>query len=692
MPYQLPGAKALLWTDPQNVEPQALQQIRNVASMPFIHRHVAVMPDCHFGRGATVGTVIPAVGAVIPAAVGVDIGCFHGNTRVPLLDGTQRTLRELTEAAGRFWVYSIDQGTGRIVPGRARALKTRDDASLVRVVVSGGDEIVCTPDHQFMLVDGSWRRADALAYNDSLMPLYRRWQTRDGYESISTGKGQQRMTHAMVDEHLHGPLPEGSIVHHVNHNHFDNRPENLGRMTASEHSRHHRATGHTFANSDPEFQAARREGIRRRAEDPEQRTQMAEVGTANITRYMREQPEHFRAASAGNGERGAPYLRQFNTTPRTCSDCDHEAKNPTALRWHKSREHPCNHKVISVVTLEERSEVYCLQVEEHHNFALAAGVFVHNCGMIAEPTSLTREDLPRDLEPLRAGIERRIPLGPGRQSKTITGSAARRVQQLMEDITPNAEALQQLWIPQLGSLGGGNHFIEVTLDELDRVWLFLHSGSRGVGNKLATKHTRIAARLCERWHIKLPDPDLAYLPLGTDEFGDYMADLDWAQRYATRNREEMMDRVSRAVFEEVGAFYRPEPRIQCHHNFTAWEKWDGQNVIVSRKGAIEAKEGQPGLIPGSMGTASYVVEGLGSRAAFNSAPHGAGRRMSRAQARKTFTMEDFDREMAHVTIKRSPSFLDEMPGAYKDIDQVMLDAAELVRPLHTLRQVVNVKG
>jgi tRNA-splicing ligase RtcB len=255
-----------------------------------------------------------------------------------------------------------------------------------------------------------------------------------------------------------------------------------------------------------------------------------------------------------------------------------------------------------------------------------------------------------------------------------------------------AEQIAPNWRMQLGSLGSGNHFIEVSLDEQQRVWLFLHSGSRGVGNKIAQHHIEVADRLMQRYWISLPDPDLAYLVEDTDEFWAYVNELRWAQRYALLNREEMMDRVvSRlAAFLDVGV--EEAERINCHHNFTQVEQHFGRQVWVSRKGAIEARNGQPGVIPGSMGTASYVVAGKGNALALNSAPHGAGRLFSRSAARKAFTHEQLRQAMVGIEYRDDAAFLDEIPGAYKDIDQVMADASELVTIRHTLRQLVNVKG
>jgi len=238
----------------------------------------------------------------------------------------------------------------------------------------------------------------------------------------------------------------------------------------------------------------------------------------------------------------------------------------------------------------------------------------------------------------------------------------------------------------------GNHFIEVTVDETGRVWLFLHSGSRGVGNKLAMHHIAIARALASQWWIQLPDPGLAYLVDGTPEFTAYLRDLSWAQTFALLNREEMMDRVVDCFGERAGEPVVEAERINCHHNFTQRETHWGKEVWVSRKGAIVAREGMPGLIPGSMGTASYVVTGKGNRLALDSPPHGAGRAFSRSAARRAFSNDALRTAMAGIEYRDTAAFIDEIPQAYKDIDQVMADAADLVEIRHTLHQIVNVKG
>jgi tRNA-splicing ligase RtcB (3'-phosphate/5'-hydroxy nucleic acid ligase) len=325
----------------------------------------------------------------------------------------------------------------------------------------------------------------------------------------------------------------------------------------------------------------------------------------------------------------------------------------------------------------------------------AVGVDI-GCGMNAVRTQFTRGDVQRlgDLAGLREAIGAAIPLSAGNYNDAIYDeSTEERIAGLEAmDGSDAASAIAPNWRFQLGSLGSGNHFIEVSLDELDRVWLFLHSGSRGVGNKLATAHIKVAQQLCRKWWITLPDPDLAYLAEGTEEFAAYIRDLRWAQHFALLNRQEMMHRVLACTDQWAGEPASGPEVIQCHHNYTEQETHGGRTVWLSRKGAIDATAGRPGLIPGSMGTASYVVTGRGNKLSLSSSPHGAGRNFSRSAARKTFTRAELDTAMEGIEWGRSDAFLDEIPQAYKPIDQVMADAADLVEIRHTLRQIVNVKG
>jgi tRNA-splicing ligase RtcB len=251
---------------------------------------------------------------------------------------------------------------------------------------------------------------------------------------------------------------------------------------------------------------------------------------------------------------------------------------------------------------------------------------------------------------------------------------------------------------QLGTLGSGNHFVEVCLDEREQVWVVLHSGSRGVGNRLAQTHIKIAKGLMKDWFIDLEDPDLAYLVQGTAQFDAYIADMLWAQDYALENREAMMRCVLGVLADalKMGENDRLHecPTINCHHNFTKRENLPQGNLWLTRKGAISAQLGQRGIIPGSMGTSSYIVEGLGNAASYYSCSHGAGRRMSRSRARKELTTASLREQMGDRTwnADKAEALLDEHPLSYKDIDQVMADQADLVRIEHTLHQVLNYKG
>ena len=324
----------------------------------------------------------------------------------------------------------------------------------------------------------------------------------------------------------------------------------------------------------------------------------------------------------------------------------------------------------------------------------AVGVDI-GCGMVAVRTQLSSEAFADDRGRLRKSIERAVPLSAGHYNRELTATAEVRIAELERragEAAFDPSAYAPNWRLQLGTLGSGNHFIEVTADETGTVWLFLHSGSRGVGNKIAVRHIAVAARLCEQWWIQLPDRDLAYLVEGTTEFDRYLAELTWAQHFALLNREEMMDRVLGCVRDWLGGAVIEQERINCHHNFTARERHFGKDVWLSRKGAIEATTGLPGLIPGSMGTASYVVTGRGNPLSLNSSPHGAGRAYSRSRARKTFSQDDLRAAMVGIEYRDTAAFVDEIPAAYKDIDQVMIDAADLVEVRHTLHQLINVKG
>lgn len=321
----------------------------------------------------------------------------------------------------------------------------------------------------------------------------------------------------------------------------------------------------------------------------------------------------------------------------------------------------------------------------------AVGVDI-GCGMAALQTPMTEKDLAaKPLSELLAQWVRRIPagVGQGHDKETTPGYA-------WWEKNPFDPALETKAIRQFGTLGSGNHFLELAIDETGQAWILLHSGSRGPGNTLAQRYIELAKGEMRRWSITLPDGDLAYLPKGTDLYSDYMSALNWAQSYAEANRQQMLiyayDQLMRLYGLE--APFNMLTQINCHHNYAAMEHHKNRDVLVTRKGAIRARPGDLGLIPGSMGTKSYIVRGLGNAAALNSAPHGAGRAMSRKEAKRRYSTQDLEGLMAGKVWRAdvADSLVDEIPGAYKDIDVVMNDSAELVEVVHTLRQVVNYKG
>ena len=335
----------------------------------------------------------------------------------------------------------------------------------------------------------------------------------------------------------------------------------------------------------------------------------------------------------------------------------------------------------------------------------AVGVDI-GCGMMAVRTDLTAWNLPDDLKALRAAIERAVPHGRthdgGRGDRGAWANPPRRVQDAWATLEPGYRAVVEKHprldrgqhLAHVGTLGTGNHFIELCLDEENRVWVMLHSGSRGVGNRIGSHFIALARKEMERWFVHLPDADLAYLPEGSRWFGDYVDAVRWAQEYARVNREVMMGAVIEALRQvpELPPFEAHLEAVNCHHNYVSREHHYGADVYVTRKGAVRAGAGELGIIPGSMGTRSYIVRGLGNPESFESCSHGAGRTMSRGEAKRTFTLEDHEAATAGVECRKDAAVLDETPAAYKSIDAVMEAQRDLVEVVYTLKQVVCVKG
>lgn len=329
----------------------------------------------------------------------------------------------------------------------------------------------------------------------------------------------------------------------------------------------------------------------------------------------------------------------------------------------------------------------------------AVGVDI-GCGMNALRLSLNAQDLPESLRRVRSAIEAAVPVGfdihPTLQAHASTVRALSVGLNRIWDRHPKLLKMQknpnETWLRQLGTLGGGNHFIELCLDENANVWIMLHSGSRGIGNAIGQYFIRLAQQDMGRQLHTLPDKDLAYLTEGAEFFEEYVDAVHWAQDYAMANRREMMRLIVDSLKPELPEFDVTEEAINCHHNYVSIEHHFGENVYITRKGAIRAGANDLGIIPGSMGTKSYIVRGKGNLESFDSCAHGAGRRMSRRKAKRQFNAQDIETQTAGVECRKDKGVLDEIPRAYKDIDSVMANQSDLVDVVHTLKQVVCVKG
>ncbi len=341
----------------------------------------------------------------------------------------------------------------------------------------------------------------------------------------------------------------------------------------------------------------------------------------------------------------------------------------------------------------------------------AVGVDI-GCGMMAVKLGLNADDLPDNLKAIRSAIEAAIPHGRSNHggagdvgawdnwealpslNKVAWNTLSRKIAwTALKDRYPKLIGERVNSLRHLGTLGTGNHFIELCLDENDELWIMLHSGSRGIGNRIGMFFIGLAKEEMKRWFCNVPDVDLSYFAEGTQHFQSYCDAVTWAQDYAKMNRELMMQGVIESLIRQFkNPLFVTKTAVNCHHNYVERENHFGANVWVTRKGAVRARVGDLGIIPGSMGTRSYIVEGLGNKDSFNSCSHGAGRVMSRTKARKAFTVEDLKAQTEGVECRKDADVIDEIPGAYKNIDEVMANQVDLVKPIHTLRQIVCVKG
>ena len=736
------------------------RQIVNATRFPGV-RMVVITPDTHYGYGVPVGCVLitdAESGAVAMGPVGYDIGCFASETLIPLADGHAYPIGELARSAEEIFVYALSQ-EHKIVVAKATAQRTRVDAPLIKVTLDNGREITCTPDHEFMLRDGTYRQAQDLMPETSLMPFDTRID-KDGYTLVrhpATGTNQ-RVHWIMARCGLLGEIPsfdeQRTIIHHKNFRPSDNRPENLQFMGDRDHMSYHRSIVERNTHfQSKDFEARRIQAISQKALTEEGRAFFAARGTKNILAYMANNPEHFRKAVAGNGERGKKYLQAYNVSPEgrkkssevahrlhTCETCGEVLEGGFGIHNHRRWRHGYNHKVVSVERLAQTADVYCLTVPEYGNFALDAGVFVHNCGMMSARSEVLADAATPEkrLEFNRAVMER-VAMGAGGKSHrlgsvskqefnnlvrggaeyyvekygaTFDRSRAERHRIPVEDewqIPWGGKGRPERGLDQLGSLGGGNHFIELQrAEDTGTLFLQVHTGSRGFGHGLATNYFEMAR---EERPDAITDIDLGYFTPDSKHYGDYLNAVAAGGNYAILNRLIIFEQVAEAfrkVFnEDLELIY------EISHNLVQRE-WhpDFGDVWVHRKGATRAfpaghpalrgtfweETGHPVLIPGSNKDYSYILRPLpGAVRSGYSVNHGAGRRLSRGEASRSLSQRQINDEYAAAGILVNIDGhvpLDEAAPAYKSSEEVVraVISAGLAQIEHKLWPLASLKG
>lgn len=698
-----------LWLD--DIEESALEQTKNLANLPFVFKHVAIMPDSHAGFGMPIGGVLATnMKYIIPNAVGVDIGCFTGNTSIPLIDGTTETLENLFLKKEPFYVYSITKDN---IPtaGLAVCNKTRENAKLVEVTLDNNEKIKCTPDHLFLLRNGMYLEASKLSKGISLMP-FNHFYDKNGYDIVYNPKTKttQRMHWILARNGMLGEIKkfenQKTIIHHIDFNQHNNVPSNLEFMGEKDHVCYHRSLAEKNIHwQSPEFEKKRIETIKNKIKtDKDFLNLKQEIGRKNILSYISGNYDHFIENTKNNGERGRKYLIAYNTSEKgrakskeisnklyKCEICNKEFKGPSSFSHHMKKEHN-NHKVVSVVEIDEKSDVYCLTVEEHHNFALLSGVFVHNCGMCAVKTNRKSSEFMKETyKEIMGKIRQQIPVGINHHK------TEQNVELEIPSSYTNKVVLSQIESikKQVGTLGGGNHFIELQKDSKnDDLWIMIHSGSRNLGKQVADYYNKLAVEKNEKYFSSIPKEwKLAFLRLDESDGMEYMSEMLYCVKFALINRFTMMNR----ILEIMNSFSceKAGEIINIAHNYAEYEEHFGEVVVIHRKGATLADTNTIGIIPGSQGTKSYIVRGLGNRDSFNSCSHGAGRKMSRTKAQNDLNLDDEIKKLDDKGIIhgiRNKKDLDEASSAYKDIDIVMENQKDLVEILVELQPLAVIKG
>ena len=741
----------------EEVEDNIYEQIVNATKFPGV-KLVCITPDVHVGYGVPIGCVLVTDGTLCLGPVGYDIGCFTGDTLIPLADGKSYPIKELAEKREEFWAFAVTPEKN-ITVSKATAKKTRTNASLIKVVLDNEKEIICTPDHLFMLRKGEYKEAQNLTPGTSLMPFYDRYDEK-GYRAVRQPKtGNPEMIHwAIARLGVLGKIPsfpgQKTVIHHKNFNPSDNRPENLEFMGDKDHARYHHENGsyNRHLNSE-KFEQARIAALAAKAETEEGHDYFAERGTRNILAYMQERPEHFKQAVSDNGKRGKQYLEAYNTSEKgrqksseiahkehICETCGAVVKGGFGIHNHRRWSHGYNHKVVSVELLDYSEEVYCLTVPEYGNFALDAGVFVHNCGMMSARSTVSWDmATPQKRLEFNTAVMARVEMGMGSKSKRLPHLTTSEFENLIRGgaeyycehygssvdrshAERNRLPVDDSWQPpygskgkpergihQLGSLGGGNHFMELQrCIETDTLFLQVHTGSRGFGHGLATNYFELA----KKEHPEQRHIDMGYFTPDSPNWQNYLNAVNAGGNYAILNRLIIFEQVAEAFKKVFGS--ELSMIYEISHNLVQYE-WTGEEfgyAWVHRKGATRAlpaghpgligsqweHTGHPVLIPGSNQDYSFILTPApGAEKCAFSVNHGAGRRMSRTQARKQLSQKAINAEYATAGIlvnDHGDVPIDEAGSCYKPSEQV-IDAvvkAGLATVEYRLWPLASLKG
>jgi tRNA-splicing ligase RtcB len=708
-------------------EDNTILQMRNCMMVGNVVAGV-MCADGHLGYAQPVGGVVAYKDQISISGVGFDIGCFAGNTQVFTLDGNHSYIKDLVDKD--VWILSCTE-SGKVVPARGRGVKTQLNAPLIKVNIDNNSEVLCTYDQKFMLLDGSYKEASYLQANDRLMPLYFT-HDNDGYVLV---RPQNRANSSVENQHcvllqsmikkcgLLGEEPQliseddGIIVHHKDGNILNNDPTNLKMWSRSRHASYHTMLRDWSYKDGEEFEANRLQGIEDFWEiartDKKFMDKRKSTATTNITSYMENNSDHFKESIKDNGKRGREYLLKHNQNSETirrnrelakfespCPICRTLVAGTNQLYWHAKRVHPTeheavksikdsrhtykekliavaqNHKVVSVEFVDIKEDVYCLQVPNYNNFALLSGIFVHNCGNKAVRLDIKFIDIKHGLKELLESVARSISFGVGRKNNE-------RVEHALFDnneawLASDMEDYKKKAREQLGTVGSGNHYIDIMYDEEGYVWLGVHFGSRGLGHTIATKYVKAAGGK-DGIHVPPTVVDV------DSELGvRYLAGMHLAGSYAYAGRDWVVERVRQIVGGEI------TDSVHNHHNFAWLEEHNGQQVWVVRKGATPAFPGQRGFVGGSMGDDAVILKGVDSpkaKAALYSTVHGAGRLYGRKEAKRRFTQAEMDRWLQERGVTLIGSELDESPMAYRRLSEVLNYHASSTEIEHRLRPI-----